>query len=197
MDDIIQLKIALMWTKPSIWRRILVDKETTFFELHHIIQIAMGWENYHLFQFHHGNYRIGEPIEEFEDFGFDRYKFVDASTARLNSIITNPKEKFIYEYDFGDGWRHQILVEKFLPRDKETIYPICIAGKLNCPPEDCGGIGGFYGLLDIIGNKRHPERNEMLEWLGGHYDSEYFDRDKINDELASLDNYIKEWGDNE
>lgn len=192
MNDIIQLKFTLQWTKPPIWRRILVDKQTTFFELHHIIQIAMGWKNYHLFEFKVNNYRIGEPIEEFEDIGFGMGKLIDAKTISLDSIITDIKEKLEYKYDFGDGWNHQIVVEKFLPPDSKTKYPICIDGKLNCPPEDCGGVGGFYGMLNIIENKKHPERKEMLEWLGGQYDPEYFDKDGINVVLKKLDKYI-EW----
>lgn len=190
MDNIIQLKITLQRTKPPIWRRVLVDKATTFEQLHHIIQLAMGWTNSHLYEFEINGYRISEPNEDLDaEFGD---KFIDAATVTLDSIITDINEKFTYDYDFGDSWHHQILVEKFLPRDSKTKYPTCIDGKLNCPPEDCGGIGGFYGLLDIINNKRHPERKEMLEWLGGQYDAEHFDKDEINQELASLDNYIKE-----
>ena len=107
------------------------------------------------------------------------------------------EEKFEYNYDFGDSWSHQIIVENFLSREGEAKYPTCIDGKLNCPPEDCGGIGGFFGLLDIINNKQHPDRKEMLVWLGGNYDPEHFDKNKINKKLSSLDKYIKEVDDNE
>lgn len=193
MDDIIQLKITLQRTKPPIWRRVLVDKKTTFFELHHIIQIAMGWDNYHLYEFEIGKYRIGEPDDEFDDYGFGNDELIDASTLTLDRIITDVKEKFDYEYDFGDGWGHQIVVEKFLPRDSSIHYPICISGKLNCPPEDCGGVGGFYQLLDIIEDKKHPEHKEMLEWIGGNYDAEHFNKDDVNEELTTLDKYIEEW----
>jgi hypothetical protein len=189
MDEIIQLKITLRWTKPPIWRRVLVESKTTFYELHHIIQMAMGWENSHLFEFKVHNYRIGEPNEDFDDF-FSISHLVDASTVSLDSVISETKEKFEYEYDFGDGWNHQILVEKFLSRDNKIKYPVCTAGKLNCPPEDCGGIGGFYGLLDIISNKRHPNYNEMAEWLGGDYDPDYFNIEKINKNLRILDQYL-------
>jgi len=182
MDEIIQLKITLKGTKPPIWRRVQLDKSTTFLKLHHIIQIAMGWTNSHLHEFEINGYRIAESNEDFEeDFGGNT---IDASTVSLDSIIVITKEKFNYYYDFGDSWDHQILVEKFLPRDSNTKYPNCIAGKLNCPPEDCGGIWGFYNLLEIIKDKKHPEHKEMLEWLGGEYDSEYFDMAEINEELS-------------
>lgn len=195
MFDIIQLKITLQGTTPPIWRRVLVEKTTTFFELHHIIQISMGWQNSHLYEFEINGFRIAEANEdldlELED------KTENASTAILESVISRTKEKIKYTYDFGDSWEHQILLEKFLTRDEKIKYPICIDGKLNCPPEDCGGIRGFYGMLNIINNKRHPERKEMLEWLGGQYDTEYFDKNEINQELASIDKYIKELDDNE
>lgn len=190
MDDLIQLKITLQGTKPPIWRQIIVDRKTTFFALHHIIQITMGWDNSHLYEFNVNNNRIGELNDDYDDF-FAGDNFFDASIATLESFITATKQKFQYEYDFGDGWTHKILVEKFLPRDPKAKYPSCIAGKLNCPPEDCGGVVGFYDLLDIIKDKKHPEQKEMLEWLGGDYDPNYFDAGKINKDLRNLDRFLK------
>jgi hypothetical protein len=184
MDNIIQLKITLQWTKPPIWRRVLVDKSTTFEQLHYIIQTAMGWTNSHLHEFDVNGYRIAVPYEEFDD-GFDD-ESIDASTVSIDKFVTEAKSAFRYTYDFGDGWEHKIVVEKFLPQDAKIKYPICIGGKLNCPPEDCGGVPGFYELLEILGNKKHPDRKEMLEWLGYQYDAEYFDKDEINQELAAL-----------
>ena len=197
MNGIIQLKITLDETEPPIWRRVLVDKQTTFFELHHIIQIAMGWENCHLYEFNFNNYRIGDPDEEFVDFGFGRDKLLDASDVTLGSLITDTKEKFSYEYDFGDGWRHNIAVEKFLFRNNMISCPTCIDGQLNCPPEDCGGVLEFYDLLDIIANKQNPERKDMLVWLGGSYDPEYFDKDEVNKELKKIAKYINDWTEDE
>lgn len=158
MDDIIQLKITLQGTKPPIWRRVLVEKTTTFEQLHYIIQITMGWTNSHLHEFDINGYRIAEPNEELDaDLEGEN---IDSATITLDSIISETKEKFKYTYDFGDSWEHKILIEKFLPRDNQKKYPTCIDGKLNCPPEDCGGIPGFYNMLDIIGNKRHRERKK-------------------------------------
>lgn len=184
MDEIIQLKITLAHTKPPIWRRILVDRNATFLELHYIIQIAMGWSNSHLFEFQFGDYRVGEVDHEFDDFGMG--ELLEASETTLDQMITGITSKFIYEYDFGDSWIHKIVVEKYLPRDKSAEYPLCIAGKLNCPPEDCGGIPGFYNLLEIIADKKHPERKETLQWLGGSYDPAHFDKDAVNKILKTL-----------
>jgi len=143
----------------------------------------MGWDNSHLFEFDINGYRIGEPAIDDHDYNDG---LIDATTVTLDSIINDTKEKFEYTYDFGDSWEHQIFVEKFLPRDEKTKYPICIDGKLNCPPEDCGGVWGFYDLLETIKNKKHPEHEEMLEWLGGQYDAEHFDKELVNEELRPL-----------
>lgn len=186
MPQILQLKITLEGTKPPIWRRVLVKSDASFYDLHHIIQIVMGWTDSHMFEFRVFDYRIGIVDDDFFDPIFGGGGNIDASSAVLEGVITEPKEKFKYEYDFGDGWVHHILLEKILPEDKETKYPVCIAGKLNCPPEDCGGVFGFYQLLEIIKNKRHPDREDMLYWLGGHYDPDDFDMVLVNDMLEDL-----------
>lgn len=189
MEDIIQLKITLKWSKPPIWRRVLVDKKATFYDLHNIIQVAMGWWNYHLYEFNINGQEIGDPNDD-----FDFREIIDASTITLGSMITKPNQKFEYEYDFGDGWTHQIVAEKFLPRDSKIKYPTCIAGKLCCPPEDCGGMYGFYELLEIAGDKKHPDREEMLEWLSEDYDATYFDKEEVNQELKTMISQIKRMG---
>lgn len=180
MDEILQLKITLQNSKPPIWRRILVSSNTTFFKLHHILQTTMGWETCHLYEFNVHNYRIGELNDEFEDFGYGENDLADASSVALKKVITKVKDTFNYEYDFGDGWSHKIIVEKILPRDNKIKYPICIAGKLNCPPEDCGGVWGYYNLLDTIKDKKNPEHQMMLEWFGEGFDEKFFDKDEVN-----------------
>ena len=184
MKEIIQLKIKLAGSNPPIWRRVLVAKNATFLDLHYTIQIAMGWENYHLFEFKINNNRIGIPDEDFDDMGYGPSKVLHADQILLEKLIRTTGEEFIYEYDFGDGWIHKITVEKFLPRDSKKSYPVCIDGKLNCPPEDCGGIPGYYNLLEITGDKNHPDYREMISWLGGTFDAGYFDIDKINKILS-------------
>jgi hypothetical protein len=161
--DIIQFKITLSETNPPIWRRVLVEKNTSFKKFHHIIQAVMGWGNSHLHEFS-----------------------IAKSKATLGSVITDKNQGFGYIYDFGDYWEHEIQAEKFLPMDSKVTYPICTAGKLNCPPEDCGGIPGFYNMLDILSQKRHPEKKDYLEWLGGKYDPKLFDINEINLNLKSL-----------
>lgn len=185
MDDIIQLKITLNDSNPPIWRRVLVEKSSTFLKLHHIIQDTMGWTNTHLHEFDINGKSISERSEMSED------DDIDASTVTLESLIKKPKEKFIYSYDFGDDWEHQILVEKFLPRDAKIKYPTCIDGELNCPPEDCGGVWGFENILEIIKNKKHPEYEDTLDWIGEDYDPAYFDKKEINAALSLLNKNLK------
>jgi hypothetical protein len=143
----------------------------------------MGWENRHLFEFNINGLRIGEPHEDDEGWGG---KLIDSLTVPLASMIKTTKEKFTYTYDFGDDWVHMIKVEKFLPKDEKVNYSVCIGGELNCPPEDCGGIWGFYDLLEKIKDKQHPEYRELIDWLGGKYNPEHFDIDLVNKTLLSL-----------
>jgi hypothetical protein len=180
MDEIIQLKITLQWTKPPIWRRFLVEKSITFHNLHHIIQDVMGWCNYHLYDFTVNGDRIMKPFEDNED-----DEAIDSSKITIDSYLKVPTQKFHYLYDFGDSWEHLLTVEKILPREANVQYPVCIKGRLSCPPEDCGSIPGYYNMLEIIKNKKHPEHKEMLEWLGEDYDPEYFNLEEINEALKT------------
>ena len=190
MDEIIQIKISLMNSSPSIWREIQVHRETTFFELHHIIQITMGWQNYHLYEFNTEGYRIGEISEDsMEDFGNN--ELLNSRDIKLVDVIT-VRETLSYEYDFGDGWLHQIEVQNFLSCDKHE-YPVCIGGEMRCPPEDCGGLHSFYDSLKILKDKKHPEHKEMVQWFPTKYDPYIFDILKANKQLLKLDKYIAKW----
>lgn len=146
----------------------------------------MGWQNYHLYEFRIHGYQIGMPLNEADDFFFDSDKIIDATEISLGSVLSETKEKFTYEYDFGDGWKHTIIAEKFLPADPAIRYPTCVGGKLKCPPEDCGGVYGYYHLLEVLSNRRHPERKDMLEWLGGPIDPSYFNLDEVNGLLKKI-----------
>lgn len=193
MKEIIQLKISLEQSKPVIWREILLHKDTSFFELHHIIQIVMGWGNYHLFEFNLEGYRIGEVIEDEITNGFGSDQLLNAKEVKLKDVISDTKEFINYLYDFGDNWRHKIRVEKFLALDNSLKYPICINGQMSCPPEDCGGISSFYYYLDVLKDKMHPEFKEIKEWFPKKYDASKFDKEKANKKLEKLEKYITKW----
>ncbi|HNQ65583.1 MAG TPA: plasmid pRiA4b ORF-3 family protein [Smithella sp.] len=176
-DNVFQLKITLNHIKPPIWRRVLVDSDIKLPDLHKIIQTVMGWTNSHLHQFIIGNQYYSLPSDE------SFYKVVDYRRIKLDSLFNTPKSNFIYEYDFGDGWEHSIVIEKILPRKKNTYYPICIDGKRSCPPEDCGGTFGYENLITIINNPEHEEYDEMMEWLGDYFDPKEFNIDEVNEFL--------------
>ncbi len=176
-DNVFQLKITLNHIKPPIWRRVLVDSDIKLPDLHKIIQTVMGWTNSHLHQFIIGNQYYSLPSDE------SFYKVVDYRRIKLDSLFNTPKSNFIYEYDFGDGWEHSIVIEKILPRKKNTYCPICIDGKRSCPPEDCGGTFGYENLITIINNPEHEEYDEMMEWLGDYFDPKEFNIDEVNEFL--------------
>lgn len=177
-----QIKVTLQRSAPPIWRRIQVKSNITLHKLHGILQIVMGWEEDHLHQFIIGNVLYDTPGEDYDPF----METEDERRYRLEQLITGKGFKFIYEYDFGDSWEHLLLVEKVLPLQKEIIYPNCLEGWRACPPEDIGGIFGYYHFLSIIQNPKHPEYQEMREWVSQDFDSEKFDMEKVNQQLRRL-----------
>jgi hypothetical protein len=180
---IYQIKVTLDESKPPIWRRILVRSDTTLRELHNVIQAVMlGWADYHLHQFIVGETYYGVPDLDYDGF----LEMHDESQVKLSQIVTGEKFKFRYEYDFGDSWLHNLLVEKVLPPEPGQPYPVCVKGKRACPPEDVGGIWGYYMFLEAIQDPEHPEHEDYLEWIGGEFDPEAFDLDEANEALRAL-----------
>lgn len=164
-----QLKITLKRTKPPIWRRIQVPEDYTFEDLHLAIQEAMGWWNTHLHQFKIVNPKTGvkDTIGKPDDSGFSfvEYNPVLESEAKIADYFVDPKNKALYEYDFGDGWDHDVVLEKILPAVSGSTYPQCLAGKRACPPENCGGTDGYEELLQILADPNHSEYEERLDWI--------------------------------
>jgi hypothetical protein len=203
-----QIKVTLNGTKPPVWRRLLVRSDTRLDQLHQILQVAMGWTNCHLHQFSQkvpratpreiaAMYRGGprkvnwDAISGerfFADPDFELDGVADETRVRLDVLLCKPKDKLGYEYDFGDGWEHDIVMEKTLPVD-DGPYPRCLAGKLNGPPEDCGGIGGYYDIVEMLADPDSPRDGDLLEWLGD-YDPNHFDVEEIN---AAFRQYAKRW----
>jgi len=172
-----QFKITLEGIKPPIWRRIQVSESYTFWDLHVAIQDAVGWDDYHLHLFEIINpstgmkEKIGIPDEDFE---LDR-ETLPGWELKIADYFSMENPKADYQYDFGDNWEHSIEMEKIVARAKNVKYPLCIAGKRSCPPEDCGGIWGYEDFLEIIMNPDDERYEEMLGWVGGEFDPEQFD----------------------
>jgi len=180
--QIYQIKITLERIHPPIWRRIQVPSDTTLQKLHDIIQIVMGWQDYHLHMFTIGDAVYGNPADdEFGEMGT-----LDESRYKLRRLIDRAGQRFSYEYDFGDSWDHTLLVEKILPPEPGVHYPVCLKGQRACPPEDVGGSWGYENFLEAIGDPEHEEHEEYLTWVGGKYDPKAFSLEKVNAELRGM-----------
>jgi hypothetical protein len=173
-----QIKITLKHTKPPIWRKIIVTPEIKLDKLHDVLQIVMGWDDSHLYQFETPSGRFADSRVELEETGNSR-------TANLKSVLAGPRSIIQYEYDFGDGWDHQILLEKVVELD-DPVLALCLGGARACPPEDCGGPWGYANMLAILKDPKHPEYEDMSEWIGPGFDLEAFDVEAINKQLARL-----------
>lgn len=162
---------------------MLVPGHYTLADVHWVIQIAMGRTNSHLHHFQVGEtyYSLPMPGTDWEESDEK-----DSSKARLDGIAPRAKMKFRYEYDFGDSWDHDILVEKISPPDPKLKHPICLKGARACPPEDVGGVWGYAEFLQAIRDPDHPEHEEYLEWIGGEFDPGAFDPEAVNKELKRL-----------
>jgi len=176
---IYQIKVTLQHIRPPIWRRILVAGETTLANLHHILQTVMGWEDSHLHQFTIREEYYSALSEYLSDNG-DVY---DAADFTLAQVVSGEKDKFIYEYDFGDGWRHTILIEKIISSEPKKSYPLCIKGKRACPPEDIGGAWGYEQFTEAMIDPNNSRHDELKDWHGGEFDPKLFDLEAINSKL--------------
>jgi hypothetical protein len=183
-QEIYQLKVTLRYTKPPIWRRLLVPAGLTLEVLHDVLQLAMGWTDSHLHEFRVGQKRYGMPDPEDQLMGLPPVG--NERRAHLFMVLGKARAKATYTYDFGDCWEHAIVVEEVLPPEARVEYPICVGGKRQCPPEDCGGIPGYYNLLEAIRDPAHKEHEDMLDWLGGDYDPEAFSTKDVNGRLLPL-----------
>jgi hypothetical protein len=168
-----RLKVTLRGSRPPIWRRVQVDAAVTLLELHQILQVVMGWTDSHLHQFRRGSRYYGQTDLEF---GMERE---NERRVRLSEVLRKVKDRMVYEYDFGDGWEHDVVLEASATAAPGTPLVRVLAGRGACPPEDVGGIGGYYRFLEAIRNPKHPEHHEMLEW-GGRFDPDDFEIDEIN-----------------
>lgn len=168
-----QFKITLIGSKPPIWRRIQV-RDSTLDKLHERIQTAMGWTNSHLHQFKIEGERFGD-LELLDD-GFEDFECADSTVTRISDIVPEDGQRFrfLYEYDFGDGWQHEVLFEGCLESEEGGRYPLCVEGERNCPPEDIGGVWGYAEFLEAISDPSHEQHDDFMEWAG-RFDPEKFD----------------------
>ena len=184
-DAILRLKIVLVDTEPPIWRRVEVPAEMTLKDLHTVIQAAMGWQNAHLYQFHVGRETIDGP--GMGGGGWGESRSIGAGRVRLEDLTARSVKRFDYVYDMGgDSWEHRIQIERLLAADPAVSYPQLLDGALCCPPEDVGGVPGFYEFLDAMSDPTHPDHDDRIDWYGGKFDPEEFDVERIRKDLSRI-----------
>ena len=183
---IYQLKVVLLGSKPSIWRRLQVPGNAGLDWLHAVLQVALGWTNSHLHQFKARDDCYSDTRHHFAEYEGDP-EILEERKFTLQQIAPRKHDTFGYEYDFGDSWEHAITVETILPPGgAAATTALCLDGARACPPEDCGGIWGYADLLKTLKNRKHPEHGTMKEWIGGSFDAEAVDPGKINLWLLKL-----------
>lgn len=174
---VLQIKIVLLGTKPPIWRRLLVPAEFTLADLHDVIQATMSWEESHLHAFRIGGQSFGVPSVSAPS--------INEKKVCLANVLHKVGGKATYIYDFGDSWEHAITVEKILPAEPNVAYPLCTDGKLAGPPEDCGGIPGFYHMLEALADPNHEDHEDMRDWIES-FDPEAFSVEAVNQRLRKI-----------
>jgi hypothetical protein len=183
INEIATVRIELRDTDPLIWRQIEVPTSITLKVLHDIIQIVMGWCDYHLWELTIGKQRFGLSMDE--DWGTEPR--IDASKVRLRDVLKPRRTSIDYLYDFGDCWEHRLIVTDIRTGEPGVSYPRYVGGQQNAPPEDCGGIPGFYAMLEASRDPSHPDHAEVNEWLDD-YDSDSIDELPIKFGLGRIAN---------
>lgn len=173
--SVYHIKVTLLRSRPPIWRRLQVDSGVTLDRLHATLQTVMGWTNSHLHGFRlpqHGQRGMRRRLLSIER--------ADEKAMCLAELLHRPKDWLVYDYDFGDRWEHEVLLEEMRPRPPSARLPVVLAGRGACPPEDVGGLPGYYHFLEAIKDPKHPEHEDMLEWAGKDFDPAAFDVQGVN-----------------
>ncbi len=179
LRDIYLLRVSINDIDPPISRSIRVQSTIDLWQLHMILQVSIGWTNSHLHEFIYNGKRYGSPDPESGGDIIDEYR------TSLRTILKEPGDILLYLYDFGDGWEHDIELDKVLPYSRDAAFPACLAAERNCPPEDVGGPIGYQEFLKAYGDPSHPEHTNMIEWAGKDFDPKTFDTHEVNEFLKS------------
>jgi hypothetical protein len=173
---IYRVHVSLLDIEPVIWRRIELSSQTTLRQFHRSLQIVMGWENYHMHEFLAGKQRYGVPDSTYDEPG----EVILEGKIRLSEVLPTLGAQIQYIYDLGDYWRHAVTLEESVSAEPDAEYPRLIGGARSCPPEDCGGTGGYANLLDILMDPKHEDYQHMHDWAGDKFNAEVFSFKDIN-----------------
>jgi hypothetical protein len=180
--SIYQLKITLQEIRPPILRLIQVPSTLLLCCLHDVLQAVMGWTDSHLHQFEKDGKYWGVP-EHYEE---DDIDVIDESRVAIGKVLRTEGDSILHLYDFGDDWRHDIMLENILPAPGAAFRPVCIAGARHCPPEDVGGVSGYEEFLEVVFDPAHKEHEHMISWAGGRFQPEEFSAMAVNDALSRI-----------
>ena len=186
MPDIARLTLRLDDVEPEVVRRIEVAADIRLPDLYRVIQIVMGWQDYHLHEFRVGRGPAwGTPDSSWPEDGLRSEK-----TATLTDVLANLKRNkaFQYVYDFGDDWVHTVKLEGIVEADPDAVYPRLVEARGACPPEDCGGPWGYAYLIEVLADPDNEEYNEMVEWCGSEIDPAFVDEAAIRKALTTFAN---------
>lgn len=172
---VLQLRVTLSDVAPPIWRRFLVHGADDLAHLHEVLQDVMGWTDSHLHMFVADGRAYGVPDPEFDD------DTDSEEGVRIDALLQQKGDSIRYDYDFGDGWEHEVVLEEILDaREVKQAVPRCLAGERACPPEDVGGVPGYEDFLAAYRDEAHPEHDDLVEWIGEGFDPEGIDIEEIN-----------------
>jgi hypothetical protein len=180
-NEIATVRIELRDTDPLIWREVEVPTSVTLKVMHDIIQVVMGWFDYHLWEFTVAKRRYGLPMDE--DWGTEPR--IEAAKVRLRDVLKPGRTTIAYLYDFGGSWDHKLTVTALRQGEPGIEYPRYVGGEWNAPPEDCGGIPGFYETLDAIADPDHPNHADAVEWFD-EYEPNLIDDEPIKYALSRI-----------
>lgn len=183
--SVLQIRVELQGIEPLIWRRIEVPGDSSFWDLHVAIQSAFAWTDTHLHEFRacaprEGTPRFGVPLDPLDD-----NPPLPGWEHRVTDVLTHTNSRLTYEYDFGDGWEHLVVLEDTLEAAPGKKYPRCTAGERSAPPDDCGGPIGYESLLDTLANPDDPDHASTHRWASqkkgrsGKFDPEAFDEQRV------------------
>ena len=184
-----QLRMELQGVDPAVWRRVLVPGGVRLSTLSAVLVATMGWTDSHLHAFQIGDRRYARLNDDDVDFDTeDEVDETDVTVAEVLGPLDGPpgQSAFLYQYDFGDDWEHEVVIERSFTTAVGLKFAVCLDGANACPPEDVGGAYHYREFMAAVGDPTHPDHQPLLDWIGGSFDPTAFDLATTNAVLQRL-----------